>query len=69
MKKIFVVFVITENGKHHAIANTIKTGENIISFIKRYKSDICHLCETALQAEQIALAWNKQYKENGTNLY
>jgi septation ring formation regulator EzrA len=69
MKKISVVFVITENEKHHAIANTIRTGENLIPFINRYKSNICHLCENASQAEKIALAWNKQYKENGTNLY
>ena len=69
MKKIHVVFVITENGKHHAIANTIRAGENLTPFINRYKSNICHLCENALQAEQIALAWNKQYKENRTNLY
>jgi hypothetical protein len=70
MKKISVVFVISDSGKHHAIANTIRTGENLIPFLSRYKHcNICHLCENALQAEHIALTWNKQYKENGTNLY
>lgn len=69
MKLIFVVFSITQDGKHHAIADTIRTGENLKSHINRYNCDICHLCESRKEAEIIARVWNESYKANGTNLY
>lgn len=69
MKLIFVVFSITQDGKHHAIADTIRTGENLKSHINRYNCDICHLCESRKEAETIARVWNESYKANGTNLY
>lgn len=68
MKMIFVVFVQEQNGKFCAIADTIRTGENLTAYIQRYKTNICHLCESRKQAEEIAVAWNKAYKANGTNL-
>ena len=69
MKMIFVVFSITQNGKHHAIADTIRTGENLLTHCTRYNADICHLCESRREADKIAIAWNEAYKANGTNLY
>lgn len=69
MKMIFCVFSVNQNGKFYAVADTIRTGENLITHCRRYNSDICHLCESRKQAEEIAAAWNKAYKENGTNLY
>lgn len=69
MKNIFIVFNVSENGKFFAIADTIRTGENLLAFCNRYKANIAHLCESRKQADEIALAWNKTYKENGTNLY
>lgn len=46
MKMIFVVFNITQDGKHYAIADTIKTGENLLTHCRRYNADVCHLCES-----------------------
>ena len=69
MKKIFVVFSMEQGGKYYAFADTIRTGENILSHCKRYPTNICHLCESRKQAEGIAAAWNNSYKENGTNLF
>lgn len=69
MKMIFVVFSIEQNGKRYAIADTIRTGENLKSFIDRYKCDVCHLCESRREAEALARVWNESYKANGTNLY
>ena len=69
MKMIFVVFSISENGKFHAFADTIRTGENIRYYVERYNCDICHLCESRKHAEDLAAMWNEQYKKNGTNLY
>lgn len=67
MKMIFVVFSITsDDGKHLAMADTIKTGENLAAHINRYGAGICHLCENREQAENIATAWNRSYWENGT---
>jgi len=68
MKRIFVVFSQEQNGKYFAVADTIRTGENLIAYCRRYNSNICHLCESRKQAEQIALEWNESYKRNGTNL-
>ncbi len=66
MKKIFIVISYqTPTGERHASALTIKAGENIIPFIKRYKADVCHVCEGATQAHYLAAEWNKTYKENG----
>ena len=67
MKMIFVVFSIEQNGKRYAIADTIRTGENLKSFIDRYNCDVCHLCESRKEAETIAYTWNEAYKANGTN--
>lgn len=69
MKMIFVVFDIKQDGKHYAIADTIRTGENLMAHCRRYNTDICHLCESRKQAEQIAAIWNNSYKENGTALF
>ena len=69
MKNIYIVFNITKDGKHHAIADTIRTGENLIPHINKHNANIAHLCESRTQAEQIAAAWNQSYKNNGTNLY
>ena len=69
MKMIFVVFSIEQDGKYYAVADTIRTGNNLLAYCARVNSSICHLCESRTQAEQIALAWNNSYKANGTALF
>lgn len=70
MKKIYLVFSETENGKHYAHAETIKAGENLKNYIKRYPSaDIIHICETATQAAYLAEEWNQDYRNNNTYMY
>lgn len=69
MKMIFVVFVKELDGKNYAVADTIRTGENLVPHIKRHNSKICHLCESRKQAEELAVAWNESYKANGTSLF
>ncbi len=69
MKMIFVVVVITENGKYSAFADTIATGNNLIAILKRYNADICHLCESRREAEELARKWNEAHRQNGTNLF
>lgn len=69
MRNIYVVLSIEKDNKYYAIADTIRTGENLITHIKKYNCDICHLCESRTQAEKIALEWNNQYKTNGTSLF
>ena len=68
MKSIFVVFVQEKDGKYFAVADTIRTGQNLIPYTQRYNSDICHLCESRKQAEEIATFWNACFREKGTNL-
>ena len=62
MKKIFVVFDYERDGERHAVAETIRTGENLKVFIDRYNCSICHLCESRAEADRIAIEWNKQHK-------
>ena len=69
MKKIFVVFVIEENEKYYAFADTIKTGENLIYHCNRYAAKLCHLCESRKEADTLAITWNNQYFNNGTYLF
>jgi hypothetical protein len=69
MKMIFVVVVTTENGKYFAFADTIATGNNLIAILKRYNADICHLCESRREADELAQKWNEAYRQNGTNLF
>lgn len=69
MKMIFVVFSIHENGKFYAVADTIRTGENLVYHCRRYNAQICHLCESRKQADEIAAAWNASYIANGTHLW
>ena len=70
MKKIYLVFTETKDGKHRAHAETIKAGENLMNYIKRYPSaDIVHICETAARAAYLAEEWNESFRSNGTNLY
>lgn len=69
MRMIFVVVVTTENGKHYACADTIAVGINLIPILESYKADICHLCESRREADELALKWNEEYRQNGTNLF
>lgn len=70
MKKIFLVFSETKNGKHYAHAETIRAGENLKTFIDRYPdADIIHICESATQAANTAENWNQAYKNNNTFMY
>lgn len=32
-------------------------------------ADICHLCESRREAEELARKWNEAYRQNGTNLF
>lgn len=67
MKKIYVVYVLnTEGGKLFAMADTIKVGENLKAHIERHNAKSCTLCESRSQAEQTAIQWNEDFKNNGT---
>ena len=68
MKKIYVVIDKIMDGKHHVFADTIRTGENLVTYIDRFNCDICHLCESRIEAEKIALEWNKIYNAEGDKL-
>jgi hypothetical protein len=70
MKKIYIAISITENGKHYAFAETIRTGENLLTHTKRHKNaDVFHLCETRKEAEETATRWNAVYKANNQFLF
>ena len=68
MKRIYLVFSETKDGKHYAHSETIRTGENLMYHINP-AADIIHICETATQAAYLAIEWNQSYKDNGTFMY
>lgn len=57
MKMIFVAIAIEQDGKKYAVADTIRTGQNLFAVLQRYNSNICYLCESRKEAEEIAIAW------------
>ncbi len=69
MKHIYVVINHTENDKNFATADTIRVGTNLMALYECRNVNIVHLCETRMQAERIALEWNKSYKANGTYMF
>lgn len=70
MKKIYLVFSETKDGKRYAYTETIRAGENLKAYIKRFPSaDVIQICETATQAAYLAEEWNEDYKNNGTYMY
>ena len=70
MKRIYLVFSETKDGKHYAHAETIRAGENLKNYIERYPSaNIVHICETVTQAAFLAEQWNQDYKNNNTYMY
>lgn len=69
MKHIYVVINRTENGKNFATADTIRTGTNLMALYERCNINIVHLCESRMQAEMIAVEWNKSYEANGTYMF
>lgn len=68
MTKIYLVFVDTKEEKFYAYADTIKTGENLMNFIKP-NTKIVHICESATQAAYLAAEWNQSYRKNNTYMY
>ena len=67
MKKIYVVYVLnTEGGKLYAAADTLQVGENIKAHIERHNAKTCTVCESRAHAEQTAIQWNEDFKNNGT---
>lgn len=70
MKKIYLVFSETKEGKYYAHAETIKTGENLHVFVERYpNADIICPCESATQAAYLAAEWNQACRNNHTFMY
>jgi len=67
MKTIFIAAVDEWNGKYLAYTLPIKVGQNIKSIWGSQKNAIIfHLCESRKQADDLVIAWNQAYKNNGT---
>lgn len=70
MKKIYIAVSVHENGKNYAFILTLRAGENLLSYVKRYKNaDIFHLCSSAAEAAYTVAHWDAAYKANGTYLF
>jgi hypothetical protein len=69
MKAIYVVCTYEQDGKRYAIPDKIHTGVNLAAALNRHNLTCCHLCESRMQAEQIAKYWNDSYIANGTSVY
>lgn len=62
----YVAVIRERDGKHFAFADTIRSGQNILCIIEGYKAKVVHLCNSRIEAENLALAWNTSFKENNT---
>ncbi len=75
MNKIFVVLVeATKDGNRTAHSETIKTGENLLDFMNRYKklykatTEKVIVCESATSAAYLAENLKAEYKSSNTLL-
>lgn len=62
----YVAVIRERDGKHFAFADTIRSGQNILDIIEGYKAKVVHLCNSRMEAENLALEWNDAYKKNGS---
>ena len=70
-KKHYYVIVEQENGKNYAFTETIRESENLLSVLfKRHpKATSINAFSTIKCAEEIAIAWNEDFKRNGTYMF
>lgn len=64
-------YVVTDelNGLYHSYVINAKGTENLVCVMEKLKgAKSVNAVSTKKEAERIADAWNKTYKENGTNL-
>ena len=71
MKNIYAVFSkATAGGKRFAYVGAIKIkGNNLYGVLAVENADVCEVCETRKQAEEMANSWNEDYKANGTSIF
>lgn len=66
-KSTYYVFSCrTEDGKLYAYADTIQNSENLVSIFARIPGLLtANACDTRRKADEIALCWNRSYRDNG----
>lgn len=69
MKNFYLVATVEQNGKYVALAERIANTDNIVSVLKRKHYINGNICESRKAAEEIAAAWNENYKANRTYLF
>lgn len=71
MKNIYAVFSkATAGGKRYAYTEAINIkGNNLYAILRMENADVCEVCETRKQAEEMANRWNEDYKANGTSIF
>ena len=47
----------------YAVADSIPATNNLVGFVSQFET--FNICKTLKEANNIAIAWNKAYKENG----
>lgn len=71
MKNIYAVFSKPiAGGKRYAYTMAINIkGNNLYAVLNSQNADICEICETRKQADEMANRWNEDYKANGTSIF
>lgn len=68
MKKIYLVFVDTKDGKYYAHSETFRVGD-VLETDRYPLTKVIHICETATEASYLAVQMNEDYKDNNTYMY
>lgn len=68
MKNIYAVFSKPiAGGKRYAYTGVINIkGNNLYAVLAVENADVCEVCESHKQAEELTKKWNEDYKANGT---
>lgn len=71
MKNIYAVFSKPiAGGKRYAYTMAINIkGNNIYAVLAAENADVCEVCESHKQAEELMKKWNEDYKANGTYIF
>lgn len=68
--KIWIAYIVEENGKFYSYAEGIRAGNNLLNYLTRGKNlKVAHVCLNKKDAANLVTIWNDGFKANKTYLF
>jgi len=68
-KSSYIAVQVAENGKNYAYVLKVSESDNLLSKLAIKGITAANLCSTKKEAFQVAAAWNKSFKNNGSYMF